>query len=235
MSQVREVVRTLRPLAALVALDWMTRIIAWTLLPLDEPVRDDAVLQFVLRINDVGLGTHARALFDRHRHDFLIGAFGYIACGITLIWVRRLERKLLIKTALCLGAFFGAAVLVQISLPLFTDWSIEAIVFTLRASQTFFWVTVWFLVSARVWKLGCLLLAEAATANFVPPLGRVDFVYSRAISDAFGFGVFNLADALFLAAFPVFAIAALDSFIRRALRRTTSAPSASSSVGRFFE
>jgi lipoprotein signal peptidase len=190
-------------LIALVALDLATKALAFLFLQADQEVRSDAAIQFVLRVNRLGLGTWGRALLPPETaYKIVPAAFAYIALAALLIAARkkgwRRGRAILLCT---LGFVFTYYCFAAVASS-FQSWPHFLVLLMLRGSGAILLITAWALLLPGRWKLAFLLLSASAAGNFLsllyPPFGIVDFVYSSVFQRVLHFGVFNLADVFYL-------------------------------------
>lgn len=229
MPRVKERLRDIAPLLTLVALDACLKIAAFHLLARNEHIERSQYLQVALRVNSSGLGSLGKAAFPGGAGVILWqAAFAMAAVAATLILVRRTRRGTLFVILACLAATFaGSQVAHWLAAPLGQLGAASAVV-AMRAAQAVFWVTSWSLARSRWWRLGFLLMAAAAMGNllshFYPPFAVVDFLYSAPISRVAGFGVFNLADLVWLAAIPVLLFAAARTIYNLATDRSAYGP-----------
>jgi lipoprotein signal peptidase len=211
----------------LVVLDAVTKIVAYWALPQGADISHEATLQFVLRVNPVGLGSYAHdVLANPHGYEVLIFDLVFSCLvGVSLFvaaWRRALRARTIVALIVLavVGGYLGA--LASQRVPVI---SIETVGLTCRAMQTLMWAAIWFTVSSTFWRLGSALLLAAGLGNLLsylyPPFGIVDFLWSAPIHGVVDFGVFNIADAMLLLSYPVFAWALVRSIALRLWARPT--------------
>src|SRR2546426_2950389 len=99
-----------RLLMLLVALDFVSKVVALLLLPEAHSVRSDAIFQFALQLNETGFGTWGRAYFGHvSLSDALAGTVGYLGLAIALIATRRRRLGLWRRGAIAVAAYLVVA------------------------------------------------------------------------------------------------------------------------------
>jgi lipoprotein signal peptidase len=205
-------------LFAFVLIDLTAKMVMFHTLPPDQPIHE-CVVCLILRANSLNLGSGARQLFAYYGMRPLIASALFAFLLAALLWVAALSSRLTkrsvalsIVVALMCASSLIALLPSSIPLPLFT------VAATARAAATILWVTIWALAPSPLWKAGALFFAAAGLSNFVslalPPFQVVDYLWSSPLYRTIGFGVFNLADLLWLIGSAILAIALLFSIVR---------------------
>ncbi|MDX2050783.1 MAG: signal peptidase II [Polyangiaceae bacterium] len=201
-----------QPLLGIVAVDQLLKRIALLILPEQEAVQGDAMLQFVLRLNSSGVGSWVSSAFPAETMDAITGDVGGIAGNALVALMLVLAHRR--KAHLFWGLLLGCALAVPLALALSSIQSTYALSpGTLKSllvaelwSSVALHVTLWILLKVKgsLWRFPVGFLAAAGASNsldlLLPPHAVVDYIYSSLISGLFGFGVFNLADVAYLLA-----------------------------------
>jgi lipoprotein signal peptidase len=217
-------------IVVVVAVDLLTKLLAFVFLPMDEPVVADAALQIVLRLNPLGMGSWFQNLdWAGQPGQGLGAAIGVTGSTVAVLVIRRMPWRLSRKLVACLTTVVVmswiappvAGVVASLDPRLVEP---RATLVLIRASQSALWLTVWMIAPASLWQYCFALLASAALGNFgsllYPPFHVVDFLYSSIMHEVIGFGVFNVADVAYLVALTLPAVAALNWLSRRAFATT---------------
>jgi len=213
----------------LVVADAGSKLLAHLLLQPNQEATASALLDLVLRVNPVGLGSSAQTLLAFSQGYSELGfvsclCFGFGALLLVLSYRQWLSARTV--TLSLIGTLVFVLALAH-AFPSIATGGLGSIV-VLRLSQCFLWVVIWTLSTARYWKVGALLFAAAGTGNFLsflyPPYGVIDFLWSPFFNRAIGLGVFNLADMFWIAGIAVFFLAARNSALTRLLRQTGPVP-----------
>jgi lipoprotein signal peptidase len=214
-------------LISLVAIDTVSKLMAFSFLPPNQIPNPSAVLQLVLTVNYVGIGTYGKNVIASGGNNMAsLAPIFTLLLGVFLLIVGYWRRLSSVAVAFCIGMALLVSFIVLLVLPSSTQVFANSIL-PLRAAQCFLWIVIWILVSHKIWKLGALLFVSAAIGNFLssfyPPYYIVDFIWSAPFSRLTGMGIFNFADTfwdvgviVFLFAF-VFSIA---GFFRKRSRST---------------
>lgn len=209
----------IKAFVVLIAIDTITKIIAFSFLPSGKPILPGAVVQLVLRVNSVGLGSSALKImsFTYAQQSLVLAPIFCFGLGILLLVLSYWGKLSVWTVAICIGALIAVLIAISYVLPVINIIGVDDLVVALRVSQGFLWIVIWMLTSSALWKLGLLLWASAAGGNLLsliyPPYRIVDFLWSEPLNRAIGYGVFNFADVLWLIAFPIFVLAILRSLM----------------------
>ena len=207
-----------RLLVLLVAVDFISKLVALVLLPEGRVVHLDALFQFALQKNETGLGTWARAS-RLSVPDALAGVIGYLGLAFALIKTRRRRLALWRRGVIAIAAYFVPALLALPAADALMKFSEPLGVAALRGAAIVLTGTIWWLAPAGLFKLGLTLLLAAGIGNFLsllyPPFRIVDFIYSRLIASVLRYGVFNVADLYIPVGAACLPVAAFQYMVRR--------------------
>lgn len=214
------------PLAILIAVDLITKGLAAAFLPEGAPVDDQAALQLVLRYNELGLGTWARAL-DSPERDRIVGSLGFLLVSLSLFYFQRKAWSVSRRVVCGLFAFLLGYVIGKLVIPPLGQLPTPLFIALARTGPASFFVCLWWLSSPGASRVTATLFAATALGNLlclaIPPHLIVDFLYSKLIALAFRQGVVNIADLYFDAAIVCLAFMVGRSLIRRLTRRSSAA------------
>ncbi len=212
----------------LLAIDAVSKLMAFSFLPPNQIPNPSAVLQLVLIVNYVGIGTYGKNVIAAGGSNIVsLAPIFSLLLGVFLLIVGYWRRLSSVAVAFCIGTALLASFIVFLVLPGGTQVFANSIL-PLRAAQCFLWIVIWILVSHKIWKVGALLFVSAAIGNFLslfyPPNFIVDFIWSAPFSRLTRTGVFNLADAFWDVGIIVFLCAFVFSIAGFFTKRSKSAP-----------
>src|SRR5665213_407699 len=137
--------------AGLVVADAASKLLAYFLLQPNQEAKGSAFLELLLRMNSVGLGSSAQTLLAFSRGYSELGfvsclCFGFGALLLVLSYRHRLSAS---TVALSLvGTLIFSLALARV-FPRVADGL--GLILVLRLSQSFLWVMIWNLSTARYW------------------------------------------------------------------------------------
>lgn len=208
-------------LGCLVGVDLLTKAIAVHVLTGDVELNPGASLQLLLRVNESGLGTWARAVAGGSSvAQRAAGSIAWLALTIYLVATRRTDWALRLKALV--GCAIFAAVLAGASLarPLFELIPYSILAAMGRLGPAVFMTYLWSVIRPGLWRTAATLFAAAALGNLlgllVHPDGVVDFIYSRFITAVFRQGISNVADLYYDAAVVCLVVAGVRTIAVRA-------------------
>ena len=209
-----DLLTTRRSLLVLVALDLVSKAIAYLCLPRDREVSLGPALQLILVLNRTGVGTAALQFVRSERFTQLpIATLAYLSLGAAVLVVRRF-RPVSRPWLAYLLAFLIPHILGRLFLPHgVVALSNFANVAMHRIAVTFLLLVCWYVSTSSPWRPAFLFLGAGAAGNLLslllPPFAIVDFLYSKFVSTTIGCQVFNFADAYYvlgLGVFPAFVV-----------------------------
>jgi lipoprotein signal peptidase len=186
-------------LGCLVGIDLLTKVIALRSLRSDIELNPSASLQFVLRINESGMGTWARAVSGGSSPAQRAGGgVFWFMFTMYLVAIRRTGWALRLKVLVGCAAFAAALACMLLARSAFASVPGPIVVAIARMGPAAFMTYLWSIAPPGLWQTTATLLLAAALGNllglFVYPGGVVDFVYSRFLAAALRQGVANIAD-----------------------------------------
>lgn len=214
------------PLLTLLALDLVTKGLACRYLSHDQPVRDEALLQFVLRLN-AGPGVWATEILAKRSGAALFSsAMGYAGAALYLFAIRHTTWSVLRKVLLGFAMFYASAALCAVVQHFVGHASRTTGELAAKFGTTAFAVCAWWLAQRTLLRVVTTLFAAAGLGNslclIAPPHAVVDFIYSRLLTRYARHGVMNLADLYFdagLLGLIALTLRAMPSTIRRGVGR----------------
>lgn len=201
------------------AVDLASKFVAFWSLPMGQPIQRDAVLQFVLRLNPTGLGSWAQRILAGQRPQMLlVSAAVFGGLTVALIVVKHTRLALVGKVIVCVAAALGPALVMGPLMFLSAAWSVRAVLIVLGLSRVALLLTIWVLLAPSLWKDAVGLISATAIGNLasllLPPFAIVNFVYSQPMHRFLGFGVFSVADLVYLTGLGLLLVAAGRAFLR---------------------
>jgi lipoprotein signal peptidase len=211
-------------LGCLVGVDLLTKVIAAHVLRSDIELDPNASLQFLLRVNESGMGTWARAVIGgSSAAQRAVGGFFWFVFTMYLVAIRRtkwaVRLKVLVGCAICAAAL----TLVSLAQSAFESASGPIVVAMARMGPAAFMTYLWRIAPSGLWQTTATLFLAAALGNllglFVYPGGVVDFIHSRFLVAVFRQGVCNVADLYYDAGLACLAVAAVRAIAIRLWQR----------------
>ena len=218
-------------LIGLVALDTGIKLAAFASLDANEPIRR-CLLCVVLRVNELNLAHATQEIVAAQGLAFLVAGavFSFSLSAVLAIAA--------IKWGLSLRSVFVCLLIAAVVSSSFSlIYRVDSLPTPLAgatslAANACLWLVIW-VYSRSLWQLGAFFFSVAGVSNSLsaiyPPFRVVDYLWSTPLNEIAGMGVFNLADACWLLAFPVFVSALAVTLWRRLLHHVASPVIGSSS------
>jgi lipoprotein signal peptidase len=208
-------------MGCLIGVDLLTKAIAVHVLRGEVELDPGASLQLLLRVNESGMGTLARAVAGgSSAAQRVAGSIAWFALTIYLVATRRTQWALRLKVlvgcaifaAFLTGGSLARSIFEQIPSPILAAMA--------RIGSAVFMTYLWTVIRPGLWRTAAMLFAAAALGNLlgliVHPDGVVDFIYSRFITAILHQGVSNVADLYYDAAVVCLVAAGVRTIAARA-------------------
>jgi lipoprotein signal peptidase len=218
----------------LIAVDLVSKAVAYVTLSSDETLVPESSLQFILALNRSGEGSWLRSSLEHQAAARIpVFALAYLSLAIAVLVVRRVypvSRPLLVYGT----AFCWPLVLAHFIWPHgFTSVPRSLCVTSAHAAGAFLFFVCWFVSSSTKWRRAWRLLAAAGLGNvlsmLLPPFAVVDFVYSKYVHAVFGLAIFNFADVYFEVGLILIVLTSATSCLRWLRQQMQAARAASDS------